>query len=215
MTVLRNVHAADWISDGKPHPGRRMTEREFVEWVDDETRAEWVDGEVIVMPPVSIDHDNVAFWARSILQDFVEHFELGQILGPEVMVRLPRQRRRRTPDVLFVSKAREAILRPNHVEGAPDLIVEVVSPESVVRDWREKYTEYARAGVREYWVIDRCHNRVECYALVRGGKYEAIAEVDGKLASKVLPGFYLRTRWLLRRVLPSRRSVLRELGVKN
>lgn len=214
MTVLRNVPASGWISDGKPHPGRRMTEREFVEWVDDVTRAEWVDGEVIVMPPVSMDHDQAVFWARTILQEFVEYFELGHVLGPEFMVRLPRQRRRRTPDVLFVSKAREAILRRNHVEGSPDLIIEVVSPESVVRDWREKYNDYARAGVREYWVIDRFNDRVECYALVRGGKYKGIAEVDGKLASKVLPGFYLRTEWLLRRVLPSRRSVLRELGVK-
>jgi Uma2 family endonuclease len=214
MTVLRNAHASDWISVGKPHPGRRMTEREFVEWVDDETRAEWVDGEVIVMPPVSMDHDRVAFWARSVHQDFVEYFELGQVFGSGFMVRLPRQRRRRTPDVLFVSKLREGILRPNHVEGAPDLIVEVVSPESVVRDWREKYTEYARAGVREYWVIDRFNDRVECYALARGGKYEAIPEMDGKLTSNVLPGLYLRTKWLLRRVLPSRRSVLRELGVK-
>ena len=53
----RSLDARDLPGDGKPHPGRRMTEQEFAEWVDAKTRAEWVDGEVIIMPPDSDEHD--------------------------------------------------------------------------------------------------------------------------------------------------------------
>ncbi|HEV2292563.1 MAG TPA: hypothetical protein VGR35_01830 [Tepidisphaeraceae bacterium] len=53
MTTIERASEREEVSDGKPHPGRRMTEEEFVEWCDDKTHAEWVDGEVIVMSPVS------------------------------------------------------------------------------------------------------------------------------------------------------------------
>jgi len=206
--------AGKWISDGKPHPGRRMTEAEFVAWVDEDTLAEWVDGKVVIMPPVSDEHDDWGWWLRSVFQGFVDHFELGRVKGPEFMVRLRNQRRRRLPDVLFVSKARLEIIRKNHVEGSPDLIIEVVSPESVPRDWQEKYLEYERAGVREYWLIDRAAGHFMVYRLGTNGRYKAVPEVDGKVSSKVISGFYLRTKWVLGDKRPNVFAALRELGVK-
>jgi Uma2 family endonuclease len=213
MTFTRNIPTSESVSDAKPHPGRRLTEREFVEWIDDKTRAEWVDGEVIVMSPMSDDHDEFAFWLRTVVQSFVRHHDLGRVKGPDFMVRLPRRRRRRIPDLLFVSKARAEIILPNHVEGAPDLIMELVSPESVSRDWRDKYLDYQAAGVREYWVIDRLSGRVEAYSLGRAAKYKPVEEVDGVLASTALKGFYLRLEWLLARTPPDAAAALKEMGV--
>jgi Uma2 family endonuclease len=214
MTVLKNLVAQPpELGDGKPHPGRRMTEREFVEWVDDKTRAEWVDGEVILMSPMSDDHDEFAFWLRSVVHAFVQRHDLGRVKGPDFMVRLARRRRRRIPDLLFVSKGRQEIILRNHVEGPPDLIMELVSPDSVSRDWRDKYLDYQAAGVREYWVIDRLSSRVEVYSLGRGGKYKPIAEQNGKLHSVVLKGFHLRLDWLLGPKPPDTRAVLKALGV--
>ena len=92
--------------------------------------------------------------------------------------------------------------------------MELVSPESVVRDWHDKYRDYERAGVREYWVIDRIEHRVETFALGRDGKYRQIEEQKGKIASTVLKGFYLRPEWLLAPQPPELLKVLRELGVK-
>jgi Uma2 family endonuclease len=199
--------------DVKPHPGRRMTEKEFVEWVDDKTPAEWVDGEVIIMPPANDDHDDFIHWLRYVLQDFVDARDLGRVKGPEFTARFGRHRRRRIPDILFVAKSREQIITRNHVEGPPDLIMEVVSPESTSRDWRDKYFDYEKAGVREYWIIDRNARQVEVYALGKTGKYALIKESKGKIHSLVLPGFYLRVQWLLGPAIPNRRAVLRELGV--
>jgi len=215
LTVLRDSTKREgWISDSKPHTRRRMTEREFVEWADSTTRAEWVDGEVIMMLPVSRKHDTLQWWLRSLLQLFADERELGEVKGPEFVVRLPKQRRRRTPDVLFVAAARAKIVQANQVEGAPDLIIEVVSPESVSRDWRDKFLEYERAGVREYWVIDPFSKRMEAYLLVRSGKYQRLEEVEGKLSSSLLKGFYIRSRWVFAEKPPRVTTALREMGLK-
>ncbi|MDB5293010.1 MAG: hypothetical protein JWL69_4251, partial [Phycisphaerales bacterium] len=118
----------------------------------------------------------------------------------------------RLPDVLFVEKAREEIILENHVEGAPDLIMEVVSPDSIDRDWREKYQEYEKAGVREYWLIDLAGQKIEAHALV-DGKFRRIPQTDGKTESEVLKGFHLRREWVIGRQPAGRRAALWEMGI--
>ena len=159
------------------------------------------------------DHVNISDWLVAILRVFVSHRDLGTILSREFFVRFPRQKRRRLPDLLFVTKSREQIIKKQVAEGAPDLIIEVVSPDSESRDWREKYLEYERAGVREYWVIDPMSQRVEAYVLSDAG-YVQIAEQNGKLISSVLPGFFVKPEWLWQTPLPGELKVLRELGVR-
>jgi Uma2 family endonuclease len=99
------------------------------------------------------------------------------------------------------------------IGGPPDLIVEVVSHDSINRDWIDKYTDYERTGVREYWVLDRLADRVECFKLTAGGTYRSAKPRDGRIASSVLRGFYLRPEWVLGLTLPDELDVLKELGV--
>src|SRR5205807_315667 len=113
------------LGDFKRHPGRRMSEAEFVEWIDGKTRAEWVDGEVVLMPPDNLDHADFGGWLYAVVRAFVTRRSLGAVYGPNVMIRLPRQRRRRIPDLLFVAKGGAARLHKNYIEGPPDLIVEI------------------------------------------------------------------------------------------
>src|SRR5690242_4307408 len=108
---------------------RLMTEQEFVDWCSSDTWAEWVDGEVIVMSPVSISHARIKEFLARLIGTFVEEHQLGEVFTEPVQARFARLRRRRSPDILFVSTARLGQLAPLHVEGAPDLIVEVISPE--------------------------------------------------------------------------------------
>jgi len=191
----------------------RMTEEEFVAWCTRETRAEWVDGEVIEMSPASIEHVDLNSWFSKVLGLFVEHHNLGVVLGPEAMVRLSGQNRRRVPDLFFISNDHRERLRENHVEGAPDLAIEIVSPDSEARDWREKYLEYEEAGVREYWVVDPNSKHVEVYSLNADDKYGRISELDGAVTSTVLPDFTLKTDWLWAGSRPPVLEVLKQLGV--
>ncbi|HQU46482.1 MAG: hypothetical protein B7Z73_09940 [Planctomycetia bacterium 21-64-5] len=191
-------------------PGRTMTEEEFVAWCDEDTRAEWVDGKVIIMSPVSVVHGRLMRFLLSLLNDYAQERDLGEALGPEVSVRI-NSKRRRLPDVLFVANSRSDRLHKNHFEGAPNLIIEVVSEDSVDRDWRVKYLEYEVAGVDEYWVIDPLYQRLEAYALDADKVYRSIAPADGKVASRVVPGFYLRPEWLWQEQPPKVPAVLNEL----
>lgn len=200
-----------WSHDCQPHPGRRMTEEEFVAWADDTTRAEWVDGEVIMMAPISDDHDEYQFWLRVVLHAFVKRRGLGRVKGPEFMMRFGAERAWREPDILFVATPRLEIIKRNRVEGAPDLVIEIVSPESRKRDWEEKFAQYASAGVREYWVLDREKQRVEAYALGDDAAYHRLQPGHGKITSTVIAGFYLRVEWLLAQEPPDEAEVLREL----
>jgi hypothetical protein len=101
--------AEQWLGDGKLYPGCRMTEAEFVEWCDDVTRAEWVDGEVIMILQ-QFEHDEVHFGLKSGM-GLCRSNRSGIVKGDNFQVRLPGQRRRRTPDLIFISKERLGIVK--------------------------------------------------------------------------------------------------------
>src|SRR5207249_3285170 len=97
--------------DGRPVPGVRMSEAEFEAWCDEDVRAEWVDGEVILMPPMNNEHSDLTLWLSAVVRMFIEEDDLGA-LRFDFFVRFASQRRRRVPDLLFISKRRLALIRP-------------------------------------------------------------------------------------------------------
>jgi Uma2 family endonuclease len=193
-------------------PGAILSEEDFVARRDEDVWAEYVDGEVVMAAAASIKHEDIFFLFISTLRAFVESHKLGQVLGSQVEVRL-RPGLRRTPDIVFVAQSRLEIIGENHIEGAPDLIVEIVSPDSVARDWREKYLEYEQAGVREYWVADPQQQVLEVYTLGAEGRYALLEPQEDAHHSQVVPGFWLRAGWLWQSPLPGVLDVARELGL--
>jgi Uma2 family endonuclease len=93
------------------------------------------------------------------------------------------------PDLVFVSRANLHIIQHRGIFGAPDLVVELISPSSVRRDRYEKKDLYARFGVKEYWIGDPANRSLEILTL-KQGRYElhCAAEEKGKLTSLVLAG---------------------------
>jgi Uma2 family endonuclease len=148
----------------------------------------------------------------TLLKLFVEKNELGNIHGPELQVRL-RTGIRRVPDLLFIAKEHRDIVQDAHVEGAPDLIIEIVSPDSEERDWREKYWDYEKAGVKEYWVIDPYSQTMAMYRLGEQGRYRRVELKEGIYRSEAVPGFWLRPEWLWQEPLPNVLEIARELGI--
>src|SRR5260370_42665814 len=103
------------------------------------------------------------------------------------------ERSGREPDVLFVAKAHLGRLKPTYLDGPADLVVEAVSPESAGRDRGDKFYEYRKAGVPEYWLLDHALEQAEFYQLDKAKRYQLIpADANGIYRSKVGPGFWLR-----------------------
>jgi len=93
------------------------------------------------------------------------------------------------PDILFVSTTRAGIVTEHGVEGAPDLVVEILSPGTFKTDRNDKMKLYRRSGVPEYWIIDPKSRTIEVYVL-QDGEYNlaSFAVETGEIVSTVLLG---------------------------
>lgn len=197
---------------GKP-PGR-MTFEEFLKWGDEDTWAEWVDGEVVILTPAATKHQKIAGFLQEFLGNFVKLRRLGTVLSAPFLVKLPPPLARgREPDLIFIAENRLYNLKPTYFEGAPDLVVEITSPESFARDRGEKYVEYEAAGVKEYWLIDPDRRQAEFYRLGEDGRYRLFtADAEGIYCSEAIPGLWLRVAWLWQDPPPAGVEALKELG---
>jgi Uma2 family endonuclease len=121
----------------------------------------------------------------------------------------------REPDLLFVEKAHYSRVKQLFLDGPADLVIEIISDESVTRDRADKFYEYQAGGVREYLIIDprKGKQRVDYYMLDDQGSYESItADEQGKYHSRVLPGFWFRKEWLLQETFPDPLRTLIEIS---
>ncbi len=196
----------------QPHPGVRMTYEQFLDWADEDTLAEWVDGEVVMTSPASARHQLLKSFILSVLAPFVAIHDLGIILDAPFQMKLPTSGRE--PDIFYIAKAHAARLRPTYVDGPADLVIELISDESVERDRRVKFEEYQAGGVREYWLIDprSDQERADFYQLDADGRYRLIpADHEGVYHSRAVPGFRLRVSWLWQQSLPDPTGALLEI----
>lgn len=193
-------------------PTQKMSVDEFFQWLDEDTHAEWVNGEVLLMSPISGEHQGISEFLLVLISTFVRSDQLGEVRYEPFQMRLANSSR--SPDILFVSNANLHRLKETYLDGAADLVVEVISPESRARDRGEKFYEYEEAGVREYWLIDPERKQVEFYQLGEDGVYRTVlAGSEGQYRSAVLEGLWLRVEWLWQTPKPTIVQVLREWGV--
>ncbi len=190
---------------------KRMSLDEFLQWLDEDTHAEWVEGEVLLMSPVSYTHQELTRFLLEILSAFVNVERAGVVCYEPFQMRLANSSR--SPDILFVSNANLHRLKETYLDGAADLVVEVISPESRARDRGEKFYEYESAGVREYWLIDPERKQAEFYQLTEGGVYHTVlAASQGVYHSRVLDRLWLQVEWLWQQPKPTIIEVLRQWG---
>jgi Uma2 family endonuclease len=176
-----------------------MSYAEFLRWCDEDTVAEWVDGEVIVPMPATRLHQTLVRFLLVLVRTFAAFHRLGEVFDTPFQVRLWPEGPVRQPDLVFVAAAHGGRVTPTGVEGPPDLVVEVVSDDSMQRDRVDKFDEYEKAGVREYWILDNRPDRRRAwfYRLDEQGRFVPILpDADGVVRSSVLSGFWLREAWL-------------------
>ncbi len=194
-------------------PVRHMTFDEWFAWAPDSRITEWVDGEVIELSPIHEKHDSIFRWLIVVLELFLEEQPLGVLRTAPFVLKLTESRRGREPDLMFIAVGQEDRIHPTYIEGPVDAVWEIISPESAERDRNDKFLEYQKEGISEYWLIDPHQERLELYHLDENGKYQAVALCEGKLKSSAIKGFYLRPEWLWMDPKPRSLDVLHEMKV--
>ena len=135
-------------------PRTRLTVRDYLAIPeDDENRYELIDGELYMAPGASWEHQESIINLGSTLRDFVRANRFGRVVASPVDVYLSNEDVFQ-PDIVFVSVERMDIIHRSGVHGAPDLVVEMLSPSTERRDLTIKRERYEMFGVREYWLAD-------------------------------------------------------------
>lgn len=166
---------------------KKLTYADYARLPDDGCRHEIIEGEEFVTPAPSTDHQSTVLNIASLLRAHVRERKLGRVFVSPTDVLLSRHNIVE-PDVLFVSKRRASIVTTENIKGAPDLVVEVLSPSTASIDRVKKANVYERDGVREYWIVDPTEQTVEIreFGPVRRTRIHRRSDV---LKSAVLPDF--------------------------
>ncbi len=166
----------------------KLTYADFAALPEDGKRYEILDGDLYVSPSPQTDHQRVIARFFRLLSNHVDRHELGEVfiapydvlLGEHDIVE---------PDIIFVSKAKLGIVKKEHIEGIPDLLIEIVSPSRPEYDLRDKRNQYARCGVPWYWIVNPQERWVKELQL-SGAAYQETAHCAGDdvFEPKLFPG---------------------------
>ncbi|MFQ5592890.1 MAG: Uma2 family endonuclease [Anaerolineae bacterium] len=184
-----------------PSPPDKMTYEEFLAWTDEDTLAEWVDEEAVMYIPASKRHQDIGGFLFETLRAYVRSRRLGVVVQAPFQMKLEHGRE---PDLLFVAAEHLERLGETYLEGPADLVVEIISPESVGRDRGEKFLEYEAGGVPEYWLIDPQRQQAEFYQLGPDERYHPVfPDEAGRYHAQAVADFWLQISWLWQEPLPS------------
>jgi len=168
----------------------KLTYDDLVLFPDDGKRHELIDGEHFMTPAPGSGHQWVAQRLNALLYQFVEANGLGRVYFAPLDVVFTRHDVVE-PDLLFVSRQRLGIITAPNIQGAPDLVVEILSPTSRRHDEVRKLALYDRSGVAEYWLVDPEAETVKAFRRegAHFGRPELLAARDGDLLrTSLLPG---------------------------
>ena len=158
----------------------------------DGRRFELIDGKVFTPPTPNTAHQRTVGKVLIALDRFVEHQGVGEVfLGPLDVVF--NGWTALEPDLLFIRKDRASIVTDANVAGAPDLVIEILSPGNKAYDRKTKLRAYEKAGVPEIWYLDPEDQTAEVLNLGGDGLYVVTANLSGDAAivSKALVGLFL------------------------
>ena len=192
MRRLRESLTATYAAQTEQLPAQgQWTYEDYARLPDDGWRYEVIRGELYMSPAPRPLHQDVITLFSFFLVDYLRRRSLGKAYVSPIDVNLPGQLGDPVqPDLLFIRNERLHIIGETFIDGAPDLVMEVLSPSNAAHDRSLKYELYAEAGVPEYWIIDPHQRTVEVFVL-RGGDYDLLGLFgEGDIArSEVVDGF--------------------------
>ncbi len=167
---------------------KRLTYREYLKTPEIKARYDIVDGVMTIAPAPSLEHQKILRQLFLLLHQFVSEQQFGEVFFAPADVIIQREPLcTRQPDLLFVSNERASILG-DQVEGAPDLVVEILSPSNTRSDLEAKLSDYATLGVGECWLVSPEARSVEILGLTEGSWVRlGISGLGEQVQSQVLP----------------------------
>jgi Uma2 family endonuclease len=179
-----------------PHD-RPLTYDDLAALPADGKRYELILGEIFELPSPTFFHQWAIIALIRMLTDWVIPRKLGVIVAAPLDVRFDL-RNTVQPDIIFLSRERRHLLQRGAyklIDGAPDLLIEILSPSNRGYDYIKKAALYATFGVREYWIVDTETETIQVQVL-RDGLFVPLVSEDGIIRSEVLPGFEVNPKGL-------------------
>ncbi len=171
---------------------KKITYAEFREMdfpEDDTNRYELLDGELVQRNIPSIQHQRIVRNVFRKLDQFVMEKTLGEVFFAPIAL-LVDDYNAPQPDVFFISNKTEQVMDEYVVMRPPELVIEVLSPSTMLDDRHRKRKLYERFGVKEYWLIDPQNKAIEVLTISNGqSEIFSFAAEKGTVRSKVLEGF--------------------------
>lgn len=171
----------------------KIRRQRFYNEIQEDDKAEFINGEVVLHSPVKIEHNKVSGLLFTLMKTYVSLQNLGFVGYEKILTCFSRNDYE--PDICFFSREKSARFRKGQMKfPPPDLVAEVLSPSTEKTDRTVKFTDYAAHGVGEYWIIDPAYETVEKY-LLEGGHYKLALKVEsGIIKSDVITGFEIPVR---------------------
>lgn len=168
-------------------------------------RYEYVEGRLIKLAASTDRHFLIEQYLSNLIQAYLSLRPIGQLRGDPLIIRLDEESDKfRIPDLqVILDDGAAEITETQGVSGPADIIIEIVSEESVARDHGEKFEEYEKGGVREYWIIDPLRNQCRFNRLQDDGKYRTIhLEEAGEYTPPLLPDLVIDVATLWQDQMP-------------
>ncbi len=182
---IKEAVAASW--------GRRKiyTYQDYLDLPEDGKRYEVINGELIMVAAPNTSHQIASRNIEFDLFQFVRENHLGQVFDAPFDVVLSETTVVQ-PDLIFIATENSGIITEKNIGGAPDLVIEILSPYTAYYDLLEKKELYATHHVREYWIVDPQKQWIEVF-VNRDGKFELRQRVEktGVVSSEVVKGWQI------------------------
>lgn len=191
-------------SDSSP-----VTQKPYLSYEDflkqyDGVRAEWFNGQVELLMTNNVAHNRMLIWLSGLIQLYLGFVKIGEVMLAGISMRTGDDWPAREPDLMIVLNEHQDRIKPTYLDGPADIVIEIVSPESVARDYGAKFEQYEAVGVREYWRFDPIRREADVYIRQADGFYRrAERDAHGRITSALLPGFALDPDILWQENLPA------------
>jgi Uma2 family endonuclease len=137
-------------------------------------------------------HQSILGFLHTLITLYLGFKPIGRVFMAGYQMKLPdADSPGREPDLLVVLNEHFDRIKPTYLAGPADLVVEIVSPESIQRDYMTKFDEYEKMGVTEYWLMDPQRQAADIYHQAEGQLRRLPMDSQGRLISVCLPGFAL------------------------